>query len=69
MTEMAPISSPCVKICVFDQPSGLCEGCGRTLGEIAEWGRLDEATRLAIMATLPDRLEAAFGSADQGQAT
>ena len=57
---MGPISSPCVKICVIDPPSGLCEGCGRNLDEIARWGRLSEPERLAIMALLPDRMDAAF---------
>jgi uncharacterized protein len=49
-------STPCTKICVIDTPSGLCEGCGRTLAEIAGWSRLSEAERLAIMTELPERL-------------
>jgi predicted Fe-S protein YdhL (DUF1289 family) len=53
---MSAPSSPCVKICVIDPQSGLCEGCGRTLQEIAQWSRLSEAERLAIMATLEERL-------------
>ena len=50
------ISTPCIKICVIDPVTKLCEGCGRTLTEIAQWGRLSEAERLAIMAALPKRL-------------
>jgi predicted Fe-S protein YdhL (DUF1289 family) len=38
---------------------GLCEGCGRTLKEIAQWSGLDDADRQAIMADLPRRLAAA----------
>lgn len=53
---MSAISSPCIKICVIDPQSRLCEGCGRTLQEIARWARLDEAERRAIMATLEERL-------------
>jgi predicted Fe-S protein YdhL (DUF1289 family) len=34
----------------------LCEGCGRTLAEIAQWGRLSEAERQVIMLVLPERL-------------
>lgn len=49
-------STPCIKVCVIDPASKLCEGCGRTLAEIAQWGRLSEAERLAIMAVLPERL-------------
>jgi predicted Fe-S protein YdhL (DUF1289 family) len=51
------ISSPCTKVCVIDSASGLCSGCGRTLGEIATWGSLSEAERLAIMAELPERMK------------
>ncbi|MGX1741202.1 DUF1289 domain-containing protein [Bosea sp. NPDC055353] len=53
---MSSASTPCIKICVIDPVSKLCEGCGRTLAEIAQWGRLNEAERLAIMAALPERL-------------
>lgn len=55
----APISTPCVKVCIVDGGNGLCLGCGRTLGEIAQWGALNEAERRAIMAQLPARLESA----------
>jgi predicted Fe-S protein YdhL (DUF1289 family) len=48
-----------VQICVIDQASRLCEGCGRTLQEIAQWSRLSEAERRAIMARLGERLGAA----------
>ena len=54
---MSTISSPCIKICVIDPVSKLCQGCGRTLQEIAQWSRLSEAERLAIMATLEGRLK------------
>ena len=53
---MNTASTPCIKVCVIDPVSKLCEGCGRTLAEIAQWGRLSEAERLAIMAVLPERL-------------
>lgn len=53
---MSGISSPCVKICVIDPARRLCEGCGRTLAEIAGWSRMSEAERLAIMAKLRERL-------------
>ena len=61
---MSAISSPCIKICVIDPASKLCQGCGRTLQEIAQWSRLSEAERLAIMA----RLEEGFSPPPDGQA-
>lgn len=33
-------------------------GCGRTLAEIGNWSRYDDATRQAVMASLPARLAA-----------
>lgn len=53
---MSAPSSPCVKICVIDPVSKLCEGCGRTLQEIAQWSSMSEAQRLAVMALLQRRL-------------
>jgi predicted Fe-S protein YdhL (DUF1289 family) len=52
------LSSPCIKLCVVDGISGLCFGCGRTLPEIAQWGRLGEDQRRAIMAGLAERMKA-----------
>ncbi|PZU88995.1 MAG: DUF1289 domain-containing protein [Chelatococcus sp.] len=52
---MSGVSTPCIKVCVIDPASKLCEGCGRTLAEIAQWSRLSEAERQAIMAELPKR--------------
>lgn len=52
------LSSPCIRVCIVDGPTGLCLGCGRTLPEIASWGRMTEDQRLAIMATLRERMTA-----------
>ena len=41
------ISTPCVRICVVDPLSVLCIGCGRTTEEIAAWGVMSEAERVA----------------------
>ncbi len=53
-----PASSPCVKLCLMDASSGLCEGCGRSLAEIGNWSRMSEAERLLVMRQLPARLHA-----------
>lgn len=49
-------STPCIKVCAVSGQTGLCIGCGRTLAEIAGWGRMSEAERRALMEVLPDRL-------------
>jgi predicted Fe-S protein YdhL (DUF1289 family) len=51
------LETPCVNICLLDDESGLCIGCGRTRGEIARWIDMTPAARRAIMAALPQRLE------------
>ena len=55
-------SSPCIKVCAVSGETGLCVGCGRTLAEIAGWGRMSEPERQAIMALLPERLAKPSGS-------
>jgi hypothetical protein len=52
-----PIKTPCVKVCVVDGQSGNCLGCGRTLGEIAQWARFSDHQRDEVMALLPDRMD------------
>jgi predicted Fe-S protein YdhL (DUF1289 family) len=52
------MDSPCIKVCVVDGITNLCLGCGRTLPEIAQWGRMTDAQRKAIMAALPERMKA-----------
>jgi uncharacterized protein len=43
----------------MDPRTNLCFGCGRTLGEIARWHRMESAERRALMAELPDRMRQA----------
>jgi len=56
---MTSISSPCIRVCRIDPDTQLCDGCGRTVGEIREWRLMGEAERLAIMDTLKDRMREA----------
>ena len=55
---MAAIETPCEQICIVDQPSGLCRGCGRSLAEIERWTAYSDGERNRIMDELPRRLEA-----------
>jgi uncharacterized protein len=50
----AAVPSPCVDICRLDA-LGLCIGCRRTLGEIAEWSHASDARRLEILSALKTR--------------
>jgi predicted Fe-S protein YdhL (DUF1289 family) len=51
------LETPCLNICVLDQRTGTCLGCGRTIGEIAQWAAMSDAERRAIMTVLPARME------------
>jgi predicted Fe-S protein YdhL (DUF1289 family) len=48
------IASPCVNICTIGKDR-LCEGCRRSINEIAHWSRMTPAERDAVMAELPAR--------------
>jgi uncharacterized protein len=58
-------SSPCLRVCILDPETGLCEGCGRTGQEIADWYAMSEEQRLAIMAGLEERMRHAFLCRDE----
>ena len=49
------IASPCNKVCVVNEATGLCRGCYRTLDEIARWGEMSEAERSQVIAQLAAR--------------
>lgn len=54
MNPYRAILSPCIGVCTVDDDGG-CEGCLRTLDEIASWSRMGDAERLRIMEALPER--------------
>ncbi len=49
------VASPCVKICRMDAATGYCEGCGRTLEEIASWSAYSADEKRSVLAQLPAR--------------
>ena len=49
------MDSPCNKICVINPRTRLCDGCARSLDEIAAWTSYTDAERRRITPTaLPD---------------
>ena len=50
------VPSPCQSVCRMESATGWCEGCLRTLDEIAAWSRLDDAARRAVWRELESRL-------------
>ena len=47
--------SPCIDVCRMNPDTGLCEGCLRTLDEIAAWSTLGAAEKRAVLGQLPSR--------------
>lgn len=54
-TDADPVPSPCVNLCRMDRQRRWCEGCLRTIDEIAGWSRMDESSKRAVHARLPER--------------
>ncbi len=49
------VGSPCINICRMHAATGWCEGCLRTIEEIATWSRLDDAARRLVLQRLSPR--------------
>jgi predicted Fe-S protein YdhL (DUF1289 family) len=47
--------SPCNTICRIDEATGWCQGCGRTLCEIAGWSAAGAEEKRAILARIAQR--------------
>jgi predicted Fe-S protein YdhL (DUF1289 family) len=52
---MAAVASPCINVCRMDAATGWCEGCLRTIDEIASWSALDDEARREIWVDLARR--------------
>lgn len=50
-----PVPSPCVNVCRMSPLTGWCEGCLRTLDEIAAWSTLSDDGKRAVWARLDER--------------
>jgi predicted Fe-S protein YdhL (DUF1289 family) len=49
------VASPCINVCKMNPESALCEGCYRTLDEIASWAAFSDEQKRAVLAKLPSR--------------
>jgi len=49
------VPTPCMSVCQMDDALGLCQGCLRTLDEIAQWGGLDPVGQRTIWARIGQR--------------
>ena len=53
--KQAPVPSPCINICRMSPATGLCEGCLRTIEEIAAWSTLDDAAKEQVWDAIEQR--------------
>lgn len=63
----SPVPSPCVNVCRMNATTGWCEGCLRTIDEIAAWSTMSDEDKLAVWARLDERRERAMPPQAAGQ--
>lgn len=56
------LPSPCVSVCHMDPASGLCEGCYRTLDEIAAWSVMGEPGKREVWRRIEQRVGLQFAT-------
>jgi uncharacterized protein len=54
MSQAPPPQSPCIQVCVLDA-HGYCQGCYRTIEEIARWSRMSAAEQRRVLDCLAAR--------------
>lgn len=59
---MTSVASPCINVCQINEASGYCQGCYRTLDEIAEWWDMSPEQQRALLADLEKREIEALGA-------
>jgi len=52
--------SPCISICKMHPQTGLCEGCYRTINEIAQWSSATEEMKRKVWVEIRRRQEELF---------
>ncbi len=58
MSDRFDVVSPCVSVCTLDPATGWCQGCLRTVDEIADWSSLDYDGKRAVLERLQERRQA-----------
>lgn len=58
---MSAVASPCINVCQISTESGYCQGCYRTLDEIAGWWDMSPEEQRALLANLEKREIEALG--------
>jgi len=59
-TDAGKVPSPCISICKMNPQTGLCEGCLRTIDEIAQWSTASEERKRQVWVEIRRRQDALF---------
>jgi predicted Fe-S protein YdhL (DUF1289 family) len=54
-TDAGGVPSPCINVCRMNASTGWCEGCLRTIDEIAGWSIYDDHEKRAVWNELDAR--------------
>ncbi len=54
-TYIGVLPSPCINVCRINQATGLCEGCWRTIDEIAQWRCASEVQKRVVWRAIKQR--------------
>ncbi len=57
-THQGPLPTPCTGVCVMNAQTGFCQGCLRSIDEIADWGLASESRKRQIWIALEQRRRA-----------
>ena len=63
--QREPVPSPCTSVCRMDRLSGFCEGCLRTIPEIAGWSRMEDGERRHVWRAIELRARAGIWRAPE----
>jgi predicted Fe-S protein YdhL (DUF1289 family) len=50
------VPSPCLSVCRMDPARALCDGCFRTLDEIAGWSRMRDESKREVWQAIGERI-------------
>ena len=57
--------TPCIKVCKINPENGFCQGCFRTLDEIARWSGLDNPEKERIYEKIAGRKTKSSGMLEE----
>jgi predicted Fe-S protein YdhL (DUF1289 family) len=55
VSDLSPVSSPCIGVCRIEAAAGVCAGCYRTRAEIAAWPTMRDEQQRQLLPALEQR--------------